>query len=269
MLELLEEWEFLRSDKEEFVSASEIEDERYKATLLGKRIAELYIDPLTAYNFILGLRKASGKKTVAFSFLQMIGSSLELRPLLRVKVKEKEKIESELVRYSNVMLSSEPSYFEPEYDDFLRSVKTAMFFLEWINEKDEEFLLENYDIRPGEIRAKLNIADWLLYTSEELARIMKFQDLLKELVKLRIRIKNGVKSELIPLLKLKGVGRVRARKLHFNRVRDVKDVKEADFLKLVQILGRKTALLVKAQVGQDFKKVKVNKRKGQISLEDY
>ena len=43
-----------------------------------------------------------------------------------------------------------------------------LFFQEWINEKDEEYLLEKYAIRPGETRVKLNIADWLLYTAEEL-----------------------------------------------------------------------------------------------------
>jgi len=271
MLNLLGEWEFLKGDKEEFASADELMDERYRATLLGKRVAELYIDPLTAHNFILSLRKATGKKTVSFSFLQMISSSLELRPLLRVKVKEHDKIEEELVKYGGFLLSEEPSMYEEEYGYFLNSVKTTLFFLEWINEKDDEYLLENYDIRPGEIRAKLNIADWLLYAAEELARILKFQPLLKDLVRLRIRVKNGVREELIPLLKLGQVGRVRARKLYYNKIKTIGDVREADFVKLVQILGRKVALNVKKQVGQDFEKIKVkeNKRKGQISLEDY
>ena len=44
---------------------------------------------------------------------------------------------------------------------------------DWIDEKDEEYLLENYDVRPGELHAKLDIADWLFYASEELSRLMK------------------------------------------------------------------------------------------------
>lgn len=271
MLDLLEEWEFLRSDRGDFVGADELEDERYRATLLGKRVAELYIDPLTAHNFMECLKRASSGRIVTFSFLQMIAHSLELRPLLKVKIKEYDKVQEELVRHEPYLLEEEPSLYEPEYGDFLNSVKTALFFSEWINEKDEEYLLENYDIRPGEIRIKLGIADWLLYTSEELARILKFQPLLRELVKLRIMVKNGVKEELIPLLKLEQIGRVRARKLYFNKIRTTGDVRDADFMKLVQILGRKIALDVKKQVGQDFDKMKVKegKRKGQISLEDY
>ncbi len=271
MLNLLEEWEFLRGNKEDFVSADSLDEEKYKATLLGKRVAELYIDPLTAHNFIESLRKASNRKVASFSFLQMISHSLELRPLLRVKMREYDEIQEELVKYGPFLLEEEPSMYEPEYEDFLNSIKTALFFIEWINEKDEEFLLENYDIRPGEIRVKLSIADWLLYTAEELARIMKFQPLLKELVRLRIRVKNGVREELIPLLRLEQIGRVRARKLYYNKIKTIKDVREADFMKLVQILGRKIALDIKKQVGQDFDKMKVKegKRKGQISLEDY
>lgn len=271
MLNLLEEWEFLRGSKEDFIAADEIGDEKYKATLLGKRVAELYIDPLTAHNFIESLRKATNKKVVDFSFLQMISHSLELRPLLKVKMKEYDKIQEELVKYDSILLEEEPSLYEPEYEDFLNSVKTALFFYEWINEKDEEYLLENYDIRPGEIRVKLDIANWLLYTAEELSRILKFQQLLKELIKLRIRVKNGVKEELIPLLRLEQIGRIRARRLYYNKIRTIKDVREADLIKLIQILGKQVALNIKKQVGQDFDKIKVKegKRKGQISLEDY
>ncbi|MBU1704989.1 MAG: hypothetical protein KJ922_06510, partial [Nanoarchaeota archaeon] len=89
--------------------------------------------------------------------------------------------------------------------------------------------------------------------------------------KMRVRIKNGVKEELIPLLRLKGVGRVRARKLYNAKIRDVKELKSADLMKLVQLLGKSVALSVKEQVGQDMSKVvvKENKRKGQISLKDY
>ncbi len=276
MLNLLEEWEFLINSEsenvEDFTSADQLEkDSRYRATPLGKRIAELYIDPLTAHNFIESIKKATGKHIPPFSFLQMISHSLEIRPLLRVKTKEYDIIQEELVKYDQYLLEPEPSIFEPEYNDFLNSIKTTLFFQDWIEEKDEEYLLERYDIRPGEISAKLNIADWLLYTSQELTRIMKFQPLLRELTRLRIRIKNGVKEELIPLLRLEQIGRVRARKLYYNKIRSIKDVRGADITKLVQILGKNIAINIKKQVGQDFDKMKVkeNKRKGQISLNDY
>ena len=40
----------------------------------------------------------------AFSFLQMVSRSLELRPLLKVKTKEYDKIQEELIKYKSVLL---------------------------------------------------------------------------------------------------------------------------------------------------------------------
>jgi helicase len=163
-------------------------------------------------------------------------------------------------------LEKEPSIYEPEYEDYVNSIKTALMLNEWINEKTEEYLLENYNARPGELRSKMNIADWLLYASEEISRILHYQQLNKEIVKLRLRLKHGIRGELLPLIKIKGIGRVRARKLFYNRIKDVGDVKRADLTKLIQILGQNVALNVKKQVGQEIKEVAAGKRKGQISL---
>jgi len=271
MLDLLEEWEFIEMEgKEDFVSADKIDDdEKIDATLMGKRVAELYIDPLTAHFFIICLKHGSDRKPKGISFLQMVCHTLEIKPLLRVGIKEQEKVQEELVRNYDLLLEKEPSLYEPEYEDYINSFKTALMLHEWIDEKTEEYLLENYNARPGELRSKLDIADWLLYATEEISRILHYQQLNKEIVKLRLRLKHGIKEELLPLIKINGVGRVRARKLFFNRIKDVGDVKRSDFAKLAQILGHNIALNVKKQVGQEIKAVPEGKRKGQVSLGKY
>jgi len=273
MLGLLEEWKFIEmgSKKDDFVSADKIKEDNgtIRATIMGKRVAELYIDPLTAYFFIDCLRKNSNKKAHEFSFLQMASHTLEMRPLLRVGVKEQDKMQEELMRYYERLFEKEPSLYEPEYEDFLNSIKTASMLNEWVNEKTEEYLLENYNARPGELRGKMEIADWLLYATEEISRILQFQHFNKEIVKLRLRLRYGVKEELLPLVRIPGIGRVRARKLFFNRIKDVGDIKSADLMKLSQILGHNVALNLKKEVGQEIKTVPEGKRKGQISLGDY
>jgi helicase len=237
--------------------------------MIGKRVAELYIDPLTAYFFICCLGEASDKRLSDFSFLQMISHTLEIRPLLRVGIKEYDKIQEQLVVQNNFLLEKEPSMYEPEYEDFINSIKTAMMFYDWINEKDEEFLLEEYNVRPGELRTKLDIADWLLYSSEELSKLLYFKSLIKEIVKLRLRLRYGVKEELLPLLKLEQIGRVRARTLYRNKIKDISDIKKVRLEILEQILGKKIAFAIKKQVGEEIKIVPERKRKGQISLKDY
>lgn len=267
---MLDEWEFIiTSGDEDFASANELKEQKFKATLIGKRVAELYIDPLTANFMIICLRNASDKKLDAFSFLQMISHTLEIRPMLKVGLREHDKIQEAMLKFSDYILEDEPSMYEPEYEEFLHSIKTALMFNSWVNEQDEEFLLEEYNIRPGELRAKLDIADWLLYATEEFSKIMHYQYLVKEIVKLRLRLKYGVKEELLPLVRLENIGRVRARILFRNRIKDMKDLKSADLSTLTQLIGEKVALSVKRQLGQEKLEVPENKRKGQISLRDW
>ncbi len=254
MIELLEEWEFL---------------EDLKATKIGKRVAELYIDPYTAHYFLECLQRATKKPVNAFSFLQMISHTLEMRPLLSVRVKEADDIQEKLNFYTDNLIDPEPNLYDPDYEEYLSTVKTALFFHDWIEERNEEYLLEKYNIRPGETRAKLDIADWLLYTAEELAKLQQFRTLVNELVKLRVRLEYGAKEELMPLLKLKGIGRVRGRKLFNNGIRTLGDVKKAELVTLGQLIGKNVAEDLKKQLGEKTIEVKPNKRKGQIALEDY
>lgn len=266
----LEEWEFIKSNSEDFQSADSLDNGRIAATLIGKRVSELYLDPLTAHHLIECLKIGHKEKiTEAFSYLQMLSHTLEIRPLLNVRTKEYDDIQNEILKYHDLMLEPEPSFYDLEYDDYLNSVKTALFFLDWISEKDEEFLLEKYNVRPGEIRAKLTIIDWLVYGCEELARMLSLKEVIKELIKLRLRLKHGAKEELLPLLKFGGIGRVRARKLFNNGIKDVGDVKKTKFIALAQILGQKTAVSLKEQVGEKVAVVPKGTRKGQTSVMKY
>jgi len=269
MLALLEKWEFIVgfAEKKDFVSADELSSGKIKATLMGKRAAELYIDPYTARFFLDCSLKISKRKIPAFAFLQVISHTLEMRPLLAIRSKEMDEVEEKLNQFSADLLESEPSIYDSEYDDFLRSIKTALFFNDWIEEKDEEYLLEKYNVRPGETRAKLDIADWLLYCIEELLKVAQNRKMLSEIEKIRIRIKYGVKEELIPLLRFKNIGRVRARKLYGNKIRNLKEVKDVDIVKLTQLLGKNVAIDLKKQVGIDHDNVE--KKSGFGNLKDY
>jgi helicase len=268
IIKSLVEWEFLDVKNEEKNKDAELE-----ATLLGKRVSELYLDPYTAHYIITCLRRASTKLIMDFSFLQMLSYTLELRPLLNVKVSEYDNIEEKNNEFSSSILSLEPSMFEPEYEEYLKSIKTALFFYDWINEVDEEALLEKYNIRPGEIRVKLSLADWLLYSSEEFCKLIKMHGLIKEIAKVRMRLDYGAKEELLLLLRLKNIGRIRARKLFNNKIRSIEDVKKADLPLLTQLLGKQIALSIKKQVGEDLREEKVQvserKRKGQTSIAKY
>jgi len=249
-LKRLVKWEFLH-----------FADAKYRATVLGKRVAELYLDPLTAHQLIKGLEIANETKIKPFSLLQLACNTLEMRPLLRVKTKEFDLIQEELARFEPYILEKEPSMFESEFEDYLNSCKTALMLHDWIEEKDEEYILEHYGSRPGETRAKIQKGEWLLYAISELSRILQMQSLIKDIAKLRFRLKYGAKEELLALLKLKNIGRVRARMMFHNGVKDLGYARKVDIKVLEKILGKKTALDVKKQLGE-----KIQDKKG---LEKY
>ena len=80
-----------------------------------------------------------------------------------------------------------------------------------------------------------------------------------------------MKEELLTLLRLKGIGRIRARKLVLHGIKDLGEIKKADVTSLSQILGSKIlAEDVKKQVGEEVpEEVSSFKRKGQMGLGKY
>lgn len=238
VLETLIKWEFLQKT-----------EEKYVATLIGRRVAQLYVDPFTAHTFIEALQRTKVTTLKPVTWIHLVTNTLEMRPLLRVKQKEYDEITQKIIAETNALLHKEPSMFELEYEDYLNAFKTALMLHDWIEEKDEEYLLEHYDVRPGELHVKLKTADWLMYALSELTTLLHQQPILKEIVKTRIRLQYGAKEELLALLRLEGIGRVRARKLFHNKIKDLGDVKKESVEQLALIVGKAVAENIKKQVG--------------------
>jgi helicase len=203
----------------------------------------------------------------------MISWTLEMRPRIRARKKDYELIDEKQVEEEDKFVTLQPDLYSDEYDEFTDSIKTAIVLESWMNETTEEKMLEEHNVTPGELNAKLERADWLLYASYELSKLQGHRKNSELILKTRMRLSNGVKEELLALLKLKNVGRIRARKMFSNSIKTLSDVKKVDISTLAQILGRKIAVDVKKQVGQEFSEdkiqIKPNKRKGQISLHDF
>lgn len=234
------------------------EKDRILTTKIGKRVSELYIDPLTANYFTECLEKAKDIETTSFSYLHMISNTLEMKPFLSVGSKEFEKVNDVIARTR--FLQKPPQDWDLEYDEFLKSVKTAMMFEGWTNEMTEDQMLSMFRMTPGELWVRLKNADWLLYATQELALLLKHKDLLLDLRKIRVRIKYGVREELIPLVRLKQTGRIRARKLYNSGLKTVSDLREAPIIQLEKIVGSKVAAIIKKQLGEDVEDIKEYKQ---------
>ncbi|QKQ98623.1 DEAD/DEAH box helicase [Candidatus Nanohaloarchaea archaeon] len=229
----------------------EAEESDLEATKVGRRVSELYIDPDSAHRMLESLEKAEQMdETRPISYLFMLARTSEMNPPLRVKDDEWSDYEQMLMDAQDYLLESVPNEWDVEYEAFMNSMKTAAMMQAWIGENDEEKLMNEFNIAPGGIRAKMRNADWLVYAAKELARTEDI-DTGKDLEKLRIRLKHGIKEELLGLVKYDQIGRVRARKLYDNGVRDKEDIREVGFEKLKKLIGKRTAKKLKKQVGEE------------------
>lgn len=260
-------------DKSEKTEDDMKTDRKIRATKLGKRVAELYLDPLTANHIINCLRRAKQKIDVKevneFSFLQMISNTLEMEPLLKLRSKDYQMVDEILAENEQYLLQDEPSLYDIDFDDFQRSIKTTLFFIDWVNEKDDESLLERFNIRPGETRYKIDKAEWLFFASIEFCNILEFENLITPLRKIETRVKHGVKEELLPLLRLKQIGRARARILYNNNIKNLGDVRKSDLSTLQYLLGKKIGTNIKNQVSKEKIPIPKGTRKGQLSIEKF
>ncbi len=192
----------------EFAPASETQREGFAATDFGRRVAQLYVDPLTGVTMRRALE--SGVPPNPLGLLHMVARTPDIHSLYV----RKQEMETYLVRMMNaegeLMLPTPEDQVEMEF--YLWDLKTALLLQDWSEEMPEEQLLKRYSTTPGDIRAKVDVAEWLLYAATELARLLA-PEAVAELEQLRTRVTHGVRRELLPLLALPGVGRIRARAL--------------------------------------------------------
>ncbi|EEZ93259.1 MAG: SKI2-family helicase [Candidatus Parvarchaeum acidiphilum ARMAN-4] len=126
-----------------------------------------------------------------------------------------------------------------DYDRFISAIKMAHVMQDWISEKTEKYMEEEYGLLPGEFYNVLENTKWLIYSLNEISKVMQLRR--KDMTELGIRIKNGIKAELIPLVSVPEIGRVRARKLYSAGIISLKSLKEAGLERLSPLLGRGVA----------------------------
>ncbi len=219
VLDQLENWEFIQKL-----------NTKYIPTKLGKRVSELYIDPVSARWIVTSLPKLTDEVSMLF----MICNTSEMRPYTKVI----EEAEDLLLKYSEMIEKYEP--FGGEFYDIYKPFSTALMFNDWINEAGENGIMLKYKETPGSLFSKTSNADWLLYSSIELSRILHIGS--AKLLELRVRVKYGIKKELLDLTRLEQVGRVRARLLFNAGIKTVSDLrKEASKQKVERLFGKEIA----------------------------
>lgn len=254
-------------------------------TRLGSLVSKLYIDPLSAVIMLQNLKKRK-PGTERTGSLKSAGKSAKDLAALAVAAKAGEsaglqfssaldleragrKVFSDLGLVHLITMTPDMNllyvqsadgwveefidqhecelYDEDNYDYLLREAKTSAMLMDWIGEVHEEQIASRYHIGPGDIRRSAETAEWLMHS---LAEISKHLDLGVTFIaeQLAERIHYGASQDLLALLNLKGIGRVRARKLYSSGITSLEKLKAADMTEVARLLGPKIAEKVISQL---------------------
>ena len=226
-----------------------IDQGRLMPTVFGKRTSSLYIDPLSAVEIKSALESNTPGSFSDIGVLHVISTTPDVRSLyLR---KNDTWVEESLEMMQETLLVKPPLPYEEEYEWFLSDMKTAFLLYDWINEKTEDFMIGKYGVGPGDVHAIVDNANWLIHATREFARMYQSESV-SHLTNLLLRIEHGCKQELLSLIKLKGIGRVRARALFNAGFTSIYDLRKVSIQQIAQVktIGPRIAESIKKQIGE-------------------
>jgi helicase len=232
-------------------SANDHSSMEYEATLMGERITQLYLDPLSASILRTGLRRAVRRKVrengpvTDFGLMHLASSTPDFLPLWAKN--------SEMERNSSLWLKTNAVEDELLADDSLEErllgkVKSAWMLEKWIDEETLRTIESDLDVSPGDVNHRVDLMGWLLaagrqvlltddaFAEEHLPIIGEIATMLDML---RQRIRHGCKTDLLQLVNIKNIGRARARELAGMGIRTPKDVMVMDRPTRNQLLAKR------------------------------
>ncbi|MFW9965522.1 MAG: DEAD/DEAH box helicase [Candidatus Thorarchaeota archaeon] len=223
----------------------------YSATPLGKRASRLYIDPYTAILLRDVLAEAKEVTTIGALHLICHTPDQQITYLTRSEFDEYDYFVEE---HSNDFMIEPPIDEMEDYGQYLAEVKTARLLEEWISESSEREITEGFSVGMGDVHRYVQTAEWLVYSASEIAKVINATQHIALLYNLRFRLKYGVQKELLDLVRLRGIGRIRGRMLYANGLKNQSDLYHASLEKIARIptIGTSLARSIKRQLGVDL-----------------
>jgi helicase len=195
----------------------------YASTGLGSRIARLYLNPISGKIIHDGLRRAMGilsgedgiGQVSPMGLLHLAACTPDFLPLWPRK-NDYDRIQAALHGHERELLG-EAVDLEEE-----RRMKGVLVIQSWIEEKSMDVIEEEWGVQPGDLRSRVELLEWLLFATrrilaedEGLAKIDRnaHKTLFESIDETHRRVRFGCKADILGLVAIKGVGRVRAREL--------------------------------------------------------
>jgi helicase len=210
-------------------------------TEYGSLVSRLYVDPRSAEVIVNAM--IGRKEYTDIGLLQMLCSTPDMLTLY-VRKNDMYLLDRFLADHRDELWMEIPWDAGAEFD---RSLKTALLLSDWADEVGEDTICERYNVGPGDIYGMVEGIAWLIHASRHLARLFA-PHLAGSIEEMELRAKYGIRRELLPLIRLRGIGRVRARRLFNNAMGSVEALRAAGPEKVGRVIGEKIAAQVFEQL---------------------
>ncbi|NIO37373.1 ATP-dependent DNA helicase, partial [Candidatus Bathyarchaeota archaeon] len=130
----------------------DVSGENIYATRFGRRISELYIDPVTGV-LIRNALLSRAPMLTDLSFLHMIAHTPDIFPKMRPYSREMDELSLFVDQHRNEFMFPVPDEWEDRiaYEDFLGEAKLAWVLESWIEETSEDEMIGKFMVQPGDL----------------------------------------------------------------------------------------------------------------------
>ena len=223
----------------------------YSATPLGERVSQLYLNPITGRMLRDGLGHAMAtltgedqyRQVSPLSLLHLVSCTPDFLPLWPRKG-DYDAIQAAIHGHEREFLTRAVDLDEE------RRMKGVLVLQSWSEEYRIDQIEEEWGVQPGDLRGRVEIAEWLLYATrrilaedEDLTTMdrVSHRTLVEAVDEIHRRVRYGCKTDLLGLVALRGVGRTRARQmvdlLGVSNAADIAELTERDMQRLSDLRG--------------------------------
>ena len=129
-------------------------------------------------------------------------------------------------------------------------MKGALVVQSWMEEASLDSIEEEWGVQPGDLRSRVELMEWLLFAMRRILsedqNLANFERdahkiLYDSIDEVHRRVRFGCKADILGLVSIKGIGRVRAREmaetLGVSNALDVSEITERDKARLSDLRG--------------------------------
>ncbi len=220
------------------------------ATPLGECTSRLYISPESAIIFSSVFSNTETRNPLAL--LDLICQTPD-QPITYVAKSELEEYESLFENELDELVGNTYDCLQ-DHDAFMKRLaqfKTACLLQSWISEASERELTEEYGVGMGDVHRFAESAEWLAHAGLQIAQLLGVHSYVPILQSLQTRLKHGVREDILQLVEIRNIGRVRGRMLHSHGFRSIADLYSAPLESIARVptIGTRIALSIKKQLG--------------------